>query len=214
MSERIAFRRARRADLPAIVRMLADDPLGARRERFATPLPAAYSAAFAAIARDRNNELVVAVAADVVIGVLQLTFIPSLTYQGGWRALIEGVRVHADWRSRGVGRLMFEWAIRRARARGCHMLQLTTDKSRPAAKRFYEGLGFVASHEGMKLHFPRRGGGRQRGSSITLTRRLSERRAAKAAGKASQPTVSPRSGPASTRARASMSRVKAKSRLP
>jgi len=214
MNERIAFRRARRADLPAIVRMLADDPLGARRERYAIPLSAAYGAAYSAIARDRNNELVVAVAAGAVIGVLQLTFIPYLTYRGGWRALIEGVRVHADWRSRGVGRLMFEWAIRRARTRGCHMLQLTTDKSRPAAKRFYEGLGFVASHDGMKLHFPPRGGGRQRGSSITLTRRLSERRAPKAAGKASQPTVSPRRGPASTRARASMSRVKAKSRLP
>ena len=218
MSERIAFRRARRAELPAIVRMLAADPLGARRERYATPLPAAYGAAFAAIARDSNNELVVALHTGVVIGVLQLTLIPSLTYQGGWRALIEGVRVHADWRSRGVGRLMFEWAIQRARARGCHMLQLTTDKTRPAARRFYEGLGFVASHHGMKLHLGRggrrRGGRHYRGSSITLTRRLSERRAAKAAGNASQPTVSPRSGPASTRARASMSRVKAKSRLP
>ena len=151
MSERVSFRRARRAELPAIVRMLADDPLGARRERSATPLPAAYSAAFAAIARDRNNELVVAVAADVVIGVLQLTFIPSLTYQGGWRALIEGVRIDSRFRSGGLGRRLFEWAIGRAVERGCHLVQLTSDKARPDAIRFYESLGFVASHEGMKL---------------------------------------------------------------
>ena len=86
-----------------------------------------------------------------VVGVLQLTFIPSLTYQGGWRALIEGVRVDARARSQRLGRALFEWAIGRARERGCHLVQLTTDKTRPDARRFYEALGFVASHEGMKL---------------------------------------------------------------
>jgi GNAT superfamily N-acetyltransferase len=86
-----------------------------------------------------------------VVGVLQLTFIPYLTYQGGWRALIEGVRIAPDLRSRGLGRILFEWAIERARVRGCHMVQLTSDKSRPDAIRFYQGLGFAASHEGMKL---------------------------------------------------------------
>jgi GNAT superfamily N-acetyltransferase len=147
----LSFRRARSSDVPDIVRMLADDPLGARRERNETPLPDGYLRAFEAIDADPNNELIVADQDGRVVGVLQLTFIPSLTYQGGWRALIEGVRVDAPTRSQGLGRALFEWAIGRARARGCHLVQLTTDKARPDARRFYEGLGFVASHEGMKL---------------------------------------------------------------
>ena len=145
------FRRATAADLPAIVGLLAADPLGARRERDCVPLPASYAAAFAAIERDPNQELAVVCVDDAIAGVLQITFIPYLTYQGGWRALIEGVRIAAPMRSHGLGRLMLEWAIRRAREKGCHMVQLTSDKSRPDAIRFYQGLGFVASHEGMKL---------------------------------------------------------------
>jgi GNAT superfamily N-acetyltransferase len=147
----LAFRRARRGDLPAIVHLLADDPLGAQREADTWPLPASYGAAFDAIDADPNQELVVAECGDAVVGVLQLTFIPSLTYRGGWRALIEGVRVAAALRSAGVGQRLFEWAIARARERGCHLLQLTSDKARPDAIRFYERLGFVASHEGLKL---------------------------------------------------------------
>jgi GNAT superfamily N-acetyltransferase len=131
--------------------MLADDKLGAKRERYETPLPQSYLRAFEAIDADPNNELVVACLGDKVAGVLQLTFIPYLTYQGGWRALIEAVRVDSAQRSKGLGKAMFEWAIGRARERGCHVVQLTTDKSRGDAKRFYEALGFVASHEGMKL---------------------------------------------------------------
>lgn len=149
----LRFRRARLDDVPAIVRMLADDPLGAKRERHQTPLPDSYVQAFRAIDADANNELVVACQDTEVVGVLQLTFIPYLTYQGGWRALIEGVRVDSRARSRGLGRALLEWAIARARERGCVMVQLTTDKTRSDAKRFYEGLGFVASHDGMKLHF-------------------------------------------------------------
>ena len=145
------FRRATAADLPAMVRLLAEDPLGARRERYAEPLPPSYAAAFAAIDRDPNQELCVVCSEGGVVGVLQITFIPYLTYQGGWRALIEGVRIAPPMRSRGRGRIMFEWAIERARARGCHMVQLTSDKARPDAIRFYQALGFVASHEGMKL---------------------------------------------------------------
>jgi ribosomal protein S18 acetylase RimI-like enzyme len=146
------FRRATRDDLPAIVQLLADDPLGAKREKYAVPLPQSYYDAFAAIERDQNNELIVVEDGDQqLLGVLQLTFIPNISYQGGWRALIEGVRVASHARSRGIGRQLFLWAIERARARGCHMLQLTSDKARPDAIRFYEGLGFVASHEGMKL---------------------------------------------------------------
>jgi ribosomal protein S18 acetylase RimI-like enzyme len=149
---KISFRKAELEDLPAIVRLLAEDPLGAKRERFETPLPESYLRAFEAIDPDPNNELVVACLADEVIGVLQLTYIPYLTYQGGWRALIEAVRIDSKHRSRGLGKTMFQWAIERSRERGCHMVQLTTDKTRPAAKRFYESLGFAASHEGMKLH--------------------------------------------------------------
>lgn len=149
------FRRAAREDLPFIVALLADDPLGARRETYALPLPAPYYDAFAAIERDANNELVVVQAHDhAVIGVLQMTFIPGISYRGGWRALIEAVRIAPEARARGVGRALFLWAIERARERGCHMLQLTCDKTRPDAIRFYEKLGFVASHEGMKLHLP------------------------------------------------------------
>lgn len=149
----LRFRQATRADLPAIVRLLADDPLGAKRESVTDPLLAGYYAAFEAIDRDPSNELVVVDAGErAAVAVLQLTFIPNISYRGGWRALIEGVRVAADLRSAGLGRQLILWAIERARARGCHLVQLTSDKSRPDAIRFYESLGFVASHEGLKLH--------------------------------------------------------------
>jgi GNAT superfamily N-acetyltransferase len=153
-------RRARRDDLAAIVALLADDPLGATREAVLDPLPQSYGDAFAAIDADANQALVVADdGSGKVVGVLQLTFIPSITYRGGWRALIEGVRVAASARSTGIGRQMFAWAIERARARGCRLVQLTTDKRRPDAIRFYESLGFVASHEGMKLALTPAGAG-------------------------------------------------------
>lgn len=151
----LLMRRALDADLDAIVRMLADDPLGARRERYCSPLPEGYLRAFEAIRDDPNQYLAVCCDADRLLGVLQLTFLPYLTYQGGWRALIEGVRTVSDARSRGIGRFMFDWAIAEARRRGCHVVQLTTDKSRPDALRFYLALGFEASHEGMKLHLER-----------------------------------------------------------
>ena len=152
MNAEMTFRRASRADLPEIVRLLADDPLGAKRERYELPLPASYLAAFDAIEADPNNELIVACLGGRVVGVLQLTYIPYLATLGAWRALIEGVRVDAGVRSAGIGKALFEWAIVRARERGCRIVQLTTDKSRADAKRFYEKLGFVASHEGMKLY--------------------------------------------------------------
>ena len=131
--------------------MLADDPLGATREDFADPLPDSYTAAFAAIAADPRNELMVAVRGDSVVGCLQLTFIPGLSRRGAERAQIESVRVARRERGRGLGRQLFEWAIVRARTRGCALVQLTTDKTRPDAHRFYETLGFAASHDGMKL---------------------------------------------------------------
>lgn len=146
------FRLATRADLPDIVRMLADDALGSKREQYASPLPASYYSAFEAIDRDPNNELVVIELDGKVVGVLQLTYIPYLTYRGSWRALIEGVRIDASARSGGLGHKLFAWTIERARAKGCSLVQLTSDKARPDAIRFYASLGFVASHEGLKLH--------------------------------------------------------------
>ena len=147
----LVLRLANTADLPRLVEMLADDALGAKRERYETPLPQGYEDAFDAIARDPNNELLVAEIDGRVIGMLQLTYLPSLTYQGRWRAMVEGVRVAREARSGGIGRQLLEHALERARRRDCHMVQLTTDKARPEALKFYEVLGFVASHEGMKL---------------------------------------------------------------
>jgi GNAT superfamily N-acetyltransferase len=145
------FRAAIRDDLPAIVAMLADDALGATREQLASPLPAEYYAAFDAIERDPNNELIVADLNGKAVGVLQLTYLPGLSRLGSWRALIEGVRVDASMRSAGLGRKLIAFAVERARARSCRLMQLTSDKMRPDAIRFYVSLGFVASHEGLKL---------------------------------------------------------------
>lgn len=153
MSETLLFRPATQADVPLIVKMLAADKLGALRERFENPLPKAYWEAFAVIEQDPNHELMVVEMEGEVIGTLQLSFIPYLTYQGGWRAQIEAVRIREDKRGLGLGAAFFTWAIDRAKARGAHVLQLTSDKKRPDALRFYENLGFKASHEGFKLHF-------------------------------------------------------------
>ena len=148
----IKIRPALEGDLPEIVRMLADDPLGSKREMSVDPLPVSYYEAFEAIEQDLNNELVVAESEKrEIIAVLQLTFTPHITHQGGWRAMIEGVRVDRKFRGSGLGRDLLVWAIRRAQDRGCHLVQLTTDKDRPKALKFYESLGFTASHEGMKL---------------------------------------------------------------
>ena len=149
----LKFRFASHNDVSTIIKMLSDDPLGAKRERFEDPLPKTYYKAFNFINDDPNNELVVATIDKDVAGFMQITFIPYLTYQGRWRALIEGVRVNKAYRNRGIGKQLFQWAIQRAKHRNCHLIQLTTDKKRPDAIRFYESLGFAPSHEGMKLHF-------------------------------------------------------------
>tara|TARA_R110002012_G_scaffold54189_14_gene139038 strand:- start:7262 stop:7714 length:453 start_codon:yes stop_codon:yes gene_type:complete len=148
------FRKASIKDVPNIVQMIADDALGSTREKYTIPLPQTYYDAFERIDLDSNQELtVVENEVGEVIGVFQMTFIPYLTYQGGVRAQIEGVRVHKTCRNQGVGKTIFQWAIQRAKERNAHLLQLTTDKKRPDAIRFYESLGFKASHEGMKMHF-------------------------------------------------------------
>jgi ribosomal protein S18 acetylase RimI-like enzyme len=147
----LTIRRATSADLAAIVGLLADDALGRSRENPGPPLDPCYGAAFAAIARDPNQFLAVAEDAGEIVGCLQLSFIPGLSRRGLWRGQIESVRVASARRGGGLGRVLFEWAIEECRRRGCGLVQLTTDKARPEALRFYESLGFTASHEGMKL---------------------------------------------------------------
>jgi GNAT superfamily N-acetyltransferase len=147
------FRKATQNDISKIVEMIADDELGKTRENFQDPLPAEYLTAFEKINADQNQELIVVENENSeIIGTLQLSFIQYLTYQGGIRAQIEAVRIRKDQRGLGIGKTMFEWAIKRAKERNAHLLQLTTDKKRPKAIKFYEDLGFKASHEGMKMH--------------------------------------------------------------
>lgn len=148
------FRKAIDKDISAIVKMIADDELGKQRENYKTPLPPEYIEAFGKISADENQELIV-VENEVleIIGTLQLSFIQYLTYRGGIRAQIEAVRISKNYRGKGIGKKMFLWAMNRARERNAHLLQLTTDKKRPEAIRFYEDLGFISSHEGMKMHF-------------------------------------------------------------
>ena len=136
--------------MPAIVAMIAGDPLGATRENPGDPR---YQAAFAEIAADPNQYLAVLDVDGAVAGTLQLTFTPGLSRLGMKRATIEAVRVHADHRGAGLGQRLVEWAVDEARQRGCGLVQLTTDASRADAHRFYERLGFTASHVGMKLRF-------------------------------------------------------------
>jgi len=146
------FRQARREDLPEIVRMLADDFLGTTRERYENPLPQSYYKAFEEIEADKNNELIVAEKDGTIVGTLQITFTPSISFQGGKRATVESVRVDEEYRGQGIGKELMLWAINRARKENCITLQLTTNAERKDAHRFYENLGFKGSHLGMKLY--------------------------------------------------------------
>ncbi|WAI81838.1 MULTISPECIES: GNAT family N-acetyltransferase [Achromobacter] len=148
----LVFRRARQEDLPHIVAMLADDELGATREDTSVPLNPGYTAAFAAITQDSNQFLAVVEQGQDLVGCLQLSFIPGLSRLGLWRGQIESVRIASSARGQGLGHAMFKWAIEQCRAQGCGLVQLTTDRARPDARRFYESLGFKASHDGMKLN--------------------------------------------------------------
>ncbi len=143
------FRIARPADLSQIVKMLADDPLGSQREEFSDPLKPSYKDAFSHIEADPNNEIIIAAdQEDKLLGFLQITYIPNLTLQGSWRAQLEGVRVNTSNRSEGIGKALIAHAIQRAKARGCHMVQLTSNSTRKDALRFYDSLGFIPSHVG------------------------------------------------------------------
>lgn len=151
MKQGLRFRTAVRADLPAVVHLLADDELGSQREKDEEPLPASYFEAFEKIDCDSNHQLIVAELDGRVIGTLHLMFLASMSFQGSLRAQVESVRVDKDCRNMGVGQEMMKWAIERARERGAHVVQLTTHLSRKDAHRFYERLGFKGSHLGMKL---------------------------------------------------------------
>lgn len=174
----LKFRQATLEDLTEIVRMLADDFLGAQRERFENPLPESYLKAFAEIDADKNNELILAVMSepsavadefgdnhdddaknpfaaandsDKIVGTLQITFTPSISFQGGKRATVESVRVDEKFRGKGIGRELMLFAINRAKEENCVSMQLTTNLDRADAHRFYENLGFQGTHLGMKL---------------------------------------------------------------
>jgi GNAT superfamily N-acetyltransferase len=145
----LEIRPAVAADVPAIVAMLADDPLGAQRESPDDLAP--YLTALERLVADPNQHLVVAVREDRVVGTLQLTIIPGLSRRGSTRSIIEGVRVHADERGSGLGTQLIEWAVDESRRQNCRLVQLTSDVTRTDAHRFYERLGFEASHVGFKL---------------------------------------------------------------
>jgi GNAT superfamily N-acetyltransferase len=151
-SAQVTLRRAVAGDIPEIVALLAADQLGSTRDGIASPEDlAAYTAAFEAIDRDPAHLLLVAEAGQGLVGTLQLSFLPGLARRGALRAQIEAVRVHQDYRDHGLGAAMLTWAIDESRRRDCALVQLTTDKTRTSAHRFYRRLGFAATHEGMKL---------------------------------------------------------------
>ena len=147
----LTFREALEKDLSLMIVMLADDELGLQREDIANPLNLNYLFGFRSIVADPNNELIVVEKEGNISGMLQLTFIPYLTHRGSWRCLVEGVRIQNNFRGDGIGTRVFEWVILHAREKGVSILQLTSDKQRPDAMRFYEGLGFKSTHEGFKL---------------------------------------------------------------
>ena len=147
----VVLRQARIEDVPAIVGLLADDGLGKGREDASLPLDHAYVSAFEALDGDPNQLLLVAQDGDSIVGTMQLTFIAGISRKGAWRGQIEAVRVAASHRGGGLGQQMFEFAIDVARSRGCSLVQLTSDKTRDDAHRFYDRLGFVGSHVGYKL---------------------------------------------------------------
>ena len=150
----ITIRPARREDVGSIIAMLADDRLGAARERLEDPLPQVYLEAFERVARDSNIQLVVAEDGEgAVVGCLQLCILPGLSSQGASRALLEDVRVASQCRSRGIGEQLVQWAVAEARAKGCNLVELLTHHTRVDAQRFYERLGFARSHVGMTLRF-------------------------------------------------------------
>lgn len=149
----LIFRKAVAEDVPEIVAMLADDTLGKAREQLGVSSLKTYLTAFKEIAADANQELTVVSSEGQLVATFHLTFLQYLTHGGMRRCQVEAVRTRAPFRNAGIGKKVFEYIAQRARAKSCGMVQLTTDKQRPKAIAFYQSLGFVPSHEGMKLKF-------------------------------------------------------------
>jgi len=148
----VVYREAVEADLPVIVALLAEDQIGGRADDPSEPLDPVYAAAFAAIAEDQNQRLIVAEDGDQIVGTMQLSFLPGLLNRGAWRGQIEAVRIAANRRGAGLGAAMIGWAVEQCRQHGCFMAQLTSNNDRVAAHRFYERLGWQKSHAGFKLY--------------------------------------------------------------
>ena len=151
LSPSIHIRRATIADVPEIVRLLADDILGQERECYQDPLPQSYYDAFADINADHNNYLMVVEQEQHIIGTVQMVILTNLSYRGRKRGQIEGVRIEQTCRGLGLGKLMIEWCVNKSRELDCHMVQLTMDKKRLKTIEFYKKLGFHDTHEGLKL---------------------------------------------------------------
>ncbi len=150
--ESMSFREATREDLPAMIELLHDDPLGKSREIISTPVAKTYLDAFDDISKDKNNTLYILEHNAHLIGILQLTIIPHLNRGGSKRAQIESVHIHRDVRKRGFGTAFMKFAIKKAKDKNCKIVQLTTDKTREQAQKFYSNLGFTGSHIGMKIY--------------------------------------------------------------
>jgi GNAT superfamily N-acetyltransferase len=150
LKDKLVIRSGRHSDLPAILELLAQDSFSPSPEP--TVPDQHHLSAFDTIAAHTDHEIVVGTIDDQVIATLQLSFIPGLSHQGAWRAQVEAVRVHRNFRKLSIGTAMMQWVIVRARERGCWLVQLTTNRARADAIRFYERLGFQASHVGMRLH--------------------------------------------------------------
>jgi GNAT superfamily N-acetyltransferase len=146
----LILRKANSKDVPSIVSLLLEDDLGQLRECAQVSPGDSYYQAFSAIDNDPNQELLIVQKDNEIIGTLQLSFIPNMTFKGSWRCQIEGVRIKESFRGQGIGRWLFERVFDKAKLRGCALVQLTTNKARPEAHKFYESLGFVASHTGLK----------------------------------------------------------------
>ncbi len=149
--EKMSVRKANISDLPTVISLISDDQLGSAREEIKHPLPLFYRQAFERIKKENGNDIYVALLGSEIVGCMQLTFISGLSRKGMTRLQIESVRVASEFRSKSIGRQMMKYAIDLAKSSGCGLVQLTTDQTRKDAHRFYEKLGFTASHVGMKL---------------------------------------------------------------
>lgn len=148
---KLDFREAEKNEISTLVKMFADDKLGSQREDVSEPVNERYIAAFNQIQNDPNNEIIVAIHKNEIVGMMQLTYIPSLSHIGSKRCIVGGVRVQSPYRGQGLGTKIINWGIQKAESIGCEMVQITSDKQRPEAIRFYEKLGFKATHEGLRL---------------------------------------------------------------